>query len=413
MTYVPDPIVTIDGVDYTGSTVNSISIDSGRSSVDEQPRAGHATINLVILDDSFPAIELGNRLAVSIVDSIGGRHSIFTGFITDVVRSIGAQGGVGYVTNISITVVGPLAQMARFATSPNYAKEYDGTRIANILASVFAESWNEVNPALTWSAVTAGIDWAHYDPSGYVGTVETPGDYQLVNWGGGEVAADSLAAQVANSALGVLYESGDGYINYYSATARADNVATNGFLTITADKIVGSGLSSSMSTANLINLLTVEYDNGSSVTGQNADSIDLYGTYSSSRSTLLEKAAEANQQLTLMLETRSYPRENLSTVTVPLDNPTLDAAILDALIGVYCGLPVAITGLPSTIRSYPFAGFVEGHQWQITRTLASLTLTLSDYGLTQIQQNWGQVNPAETWNTLSLTLDWENARSVA
>lgn len=412
MIYNPEPTVTIDGVSYTGRTVNSVSISSGRASVDEQPRASYTTIELLQLDETPVVVDLGARVQVTIEDSSAVSQPVFTGSVTDIQYQL-VHGNAGELTRISISCVGPLAWMSRFASDPSYAKEHDGTRIENILASVFAESWDEVNPATIWSAVTAGVDWAHYDPSGYVGTVETPGDYELTNYTSGKVEALGLAAQAANSALGVLYESADGYINYYSATARADKVAADGFLDIPANYVLGSGLSSSISTANLVNDWTISYGNGSSVTATNGYSTDAYGFYAGSRDTQLEKVADANQQLDLLLATRSWPRQTLSAVAIPLHNPNLPDATRNALIGVYCGLPVQLTGLPSTIRNTPFAGFVEGHTWQITRSTVDLIITVSDYGLTQIQQNWSQVNAAELWNTLSLTLDWENARSVA
>lgn len=412
MTWQPNTTVTIDGVSYNSQTVARLSLTAGRTNVDEQPRAGYGTITLIQTDDQHINIDLGARLQVDIDNSTGNPTSIFRGLITDVNRSLTKHGAYGQVVQISIQVVGVLAWLARFSTTTAYSKKYDGQRIADILADVFAQSWSEVNATLKWNAVTPTLNWVHYDSSGFVGNIEQPGDYEMVAYAGDAVAADGYAAQVANSALGVLYETGDGFINYYSATARADEVATNGFTSIPSGYL-STAISSSSSTSDLANIWTVTDGTGTIKTAQDSASIDAYGFFAGSKTTLLHNATDAQQQADLLAATRAWPRENLAAVRIPLHNPDLPSATLDKLLAIYCGLPLEFPDLPSAIREYPFQGFAEGYTWNINLNTAELVITLSDYGLTQIQQNWTQVNAAETWNTLSLTLKWEDARSVA
>lgn len=410
--YDPQPVVTIGGVDYTSETINFVQITAGRSSINEQPRAGYATISLVIIDGTYPAITLNDVVGVNIANSDGTDPHIFTGYVTDVTRSIQAHGVTGTVVQIDVTVAGPLARLAKLQTAATYAKQYDGDRITAILQDAFATSWDEITPTtLTWATVDPTKTWLTYD-QGYVGTVATPGAYELHSYSGGLVEALSFANNCANSALGILYEDGDGLINYDTATTRQDNAAANGFTTVSSDYITATGAAASSRIADLINQITITYKDNGTYTAKNQDSIGVYGLFAAQRSTYLEKLAEATQQATLFLETRSIPRDNLAAINVPLHNPALPDATRDALIGVYCGFPISVPDMPTSIYQDPFIGYVEGYVWRITQHTADLTMTLSDYGLTALTQAWQQVNAAETWQTIQPTLTWENATVV-
>ena len=410
--YNPQPVVTVGGVDYTSDTINLVTITAGRTSIDDQPRAGYCTVSLLITDNTHPVILLNGLLRVAVVDSNGNDPYLFTGYITDVIRRIVATGNVGTAVQIDITAVGPLARLAKLETETGYPKQFDGDRMAAILGGVFTTSWDEVVPATgTWAAVDPTLAWQTYDP-GYVGNVDQPGDFEMYAYSGGAVEALSLTRLVANSALGILYETGDGLINYDASGTRIDRVGTSGFVSLGADYLTGTEIAADSRVADLINQLTITYKANASVTGSDAASIAAYGLFGASRGTYLESAAAANQQLAFFLETRATPRNNLAAVNVPLHNPNLPDMTRDSLLGVFCGLAVEIPDLPTAVYNYPFTGFVEGYQWRITRYTADLTMTISDYGLTAIQQAWQQVNAAETWNTLTPTLTWENARVV-
>lgn len=410
--YDPNPQVCINFTDYTSDTINSVSISAGRQSVDEQPRPSYAKVSVLVVDDSYPPIKLNDCLQVSVSNSTGIDPKLFSGYVTDITRQIVAHGQVGTAVLIEVSAVGNLARLSRFTTADSYSKEFDGDRIYNILQDALTTSWDEVPSALTWSALPSTTEWATYD-TGYVGTIDQPGAFELVAYSGGEVAAKSLTDQVADSALGILYETPDGYINYDAASARITRVANEGYTEVPAEFVVAAGTSSNISSADLINSMSVTYKNNDSVFGEDADSILIYGKQAGSKSTLLETEASAEMQRDLYLATRSQPRENISSVTIPLHNPDLPDATRDALLGVYCGFPLSIPDLPASIKTYGFAGFVEGYTWTLTDKTAFLTMNVSDYGLTAIQQSWQQVSSAELWNTISPTLDWENARTVA
>ncbi len=101
--YTPNPAVLIDGVTYTGDTLNGVSITTGRTSVDEQPRAGYCTITLITFDNDIPVAEIDHSVQVEIDDTTGNPVVIFAGFVSDIERSIQSYGSVGFATTTRIT----------------------------------------------------------------------------------------------------------------------------------------------------------------------------------------------------------------------------------------------------------------------------------------------------------------------
>jgi hypothetical protein len=91
---------------------------------------------------------------------------------------------------------------------------------------------------------------------------------------------------------------------------------------------------------------------------------------------------------------------------------SISDTLRDDLLGLTINKPIAISGLPANIYNTAFSGFVEGYTYTIARNELFLTLNVSDYALSQLQMNWLQVPATETWNTITPTLEWENARSV-
>lgn len=410
--YNPQPSVTIAGRTWDANVLDGITITAGRSSIDEQPRAGYCQIRLVNYTGVAPQIHLNDTVQVNVADSSGTDPRLFAGYITDIQRRMIGTGSKGRVNEVVITAVGPLARLSRFATAATYPKQFDGDRIAAILNDAYTTSWDELPATMQWDDIDPTKTWVTYEP-GYVGTVDTPGDFEIVDYSGGIASALSLCDQVAKSALGVLYETPAGYINYDSATARVDRAAASGFLELDANYCIGVGMETSASIGDMINSLTVSYKNNLEVSGDDADSINRYGLFAAKLTTLLESGTAAQQQLDQYLGTRSLERLNIGAVTVPLHNPDLPAATRDALLGVFCGTPLSVPDFPTSLLPTGFTGFVEGYRWEITNKTATLTMNVSDYGLTAIQQAWLQVNAAEAWNTLSATLEWQDVRIPA
>ena len=249
--------------------------------------------------------------------------------------------------------------------------------------------------------------------TGYVGTIETPGDFELYSYSGGIAAADSLCQAIAKSSLGVLYETPAGLINYDSASTRTGRVTADGFLSIDSAHLRPGGLSTATRVSELVNDLTIVYKNSATVSDTVPASQLQYGDFSSSINTFLEQGSQAQAQLDLYLATRSIARSTVGGITVPLHNPDLPDATRDALLAAYCGLPITIPNLPQQLTTLEFRGFVEGYSWTITNKTADLSMIVSDYALSAIQQAWRQVDTGEAWNTVSHALEWRDAREVA
>jgi hypothetical protein len=409
--YTPNPAVLIDGVTYTGDTLNGVSITTGRTSVDEQPRAGYCTITLITFNNDIPIVEIDHSVQVEIDNTTGTPVIIFAGFVSDVERSIQSYGSVGFATTTRITGVGSLARLnRRLVGGSGFSKEFDGTRIENIINEATAERWQDTPAGVTWASVDPTLTWQTYNP--YLGDIDTPGDYEIIAYSSGETNAFNLAGQVANSARGILYEGRDGRLNYDDSSHRVNEVAANGFTIIPTNVILAGNLSSIERMSDLANDVTIVYKNNDTVTGTNAGSISEYGQLAVSVSTLLHDQGAAEAIRDLYLTTRGYPRRSLSSITIPLQLDSMTNILRDDLIEVYNGMPLEINP-PDTIYQNNFAGFVEGITWTINQYEVFLTLYLTEYALSVLAQNWNQVSPLEAWNTVSGTLTWVDAQVVA
>lgn len=413
MPYTIDPKVTINGVEYKDKAINGVTLTNGRTTVDEQPRAGYATITLVTPDNTYPAIEIDQKVVVQVDDSTGTPVTLWTGWISDVESKIRAFGEVGWLNEQRITAVGSLTKLnRRLVGFDGYPKENDGDRIYDIIKEGAGVTWAEYQPASdTWADVNALLQWQNVDI--LVGNIDQPGDFELVAYSGGEAGALSLAQAAAQSGLGVLYESPDGKINYSDYSSRTDEVALNGFTIIDTDAILANGLSSVSRLADLANEVEVTYKNNQSEIDTEPTSIALYGLYSAKVATLLELQADAEQRVEYYLETRAFPRTRLNQITLALHLDQVSDVMRDSMLPMRVSKPISISGLPTSIYPNIFTGFVEGFTWTINRNELFLTLNVSEYALSQLAMNWSQVPPALEWADVSATLEWQEARVVA
>ena len=409
-TYDPYPTVTFNGnVTYADQTISSISIRSGRNDVTKQPQPGYASIQLWT-DASEPLdVALSQSVSISIDKGTTGTQDIFYGTISDIDISLSAYGSDGSIAIYSITAVGPLANLnRRLVGASNYAKEYDGTRILNILTEAFLTEWDDVSPTLTWAGLPTGVTWSSYDAVGQslvddlVANIDTPGQYELQAYSGGETDAYALAVQAANSGRGVLWENGTGSLHYDDYLARA--TATP--LELTADDILAQGLRTAAQWGEIVNDATLTYRAGEA-SARDEQSIIIYGQLSGTRSTQLHNLADAEAQAADFIESRAYPRMYPEQITIPLHSPTVSDATRDSLVAVYNGLRINTTALPAVFGT-TFDGFVEGYTWNLTRYTAELALTCSAYSETYSSIIWYQVPPTQTWATYNASIQWED-----
>ena len=409
--YDPYPTVTFgSATTYADNTISSISIRMGRNDVTTQPQPGYASISLWT-DASQPlAVSLSQAVSISINKGTSGTQEIFAGIISDIDISLQAYGSDGSIAVYSITAVGPLSQLnRRLVGAPNFAKEFDGTRIYNILSAAFLTEWNDVSPTLTWAQLPTGTTWASYDATNQAlidnltANVDVPGQYELMAYSSGEANAYSLATDAANSGRGVLWEGGDGDLHYDDYSSRS--AATP--LTLTANDILARGLRTAAQLGEIVNDANVTYRAGTANV-RDEQSVILYGQLSGSRTTQLHNLADAEAQAADFIESRAYPRMYPEQITIPLHSPTVSDATRDALAAVYNGLRIDTTALPEVFGT-TFDGFVEGWTWNLTRYTAELALTCSAYSETYSSVIWYQIPSTTTWAGYTpSTTEWQD-----
>ncbi len=409
--YDPYPTVTFAGTTtYADQTISSISIQTGRNDVTEQPQPGYASISLWT-DASDPLdVALSQSVSIAIDKGTSGTQELFYGTISDIDISLQAYGSDGSVAIYTITAVGPLAALnRRLVGGSGYAKENDGTRILNILSEAFLTEWDDVAPTLTWASLPIGVTWASYDAIGLalvdnlIANVDVPGQYELQAYNDGDTDAYALTTIAANSGRGVLWEGQDGDLHYDDYLARA--TATP--LVLTGDDLLAQGLRTSAQWGEIVNDAIVTYRAGQAE-ARDEQSIILYGQLSGTRSTVLHNKTDAENQAADFIESRAYPRMYPEQLTIPLHSPTVSDATRDALAAVYNGLRINTTELPAVFGT-TFDGFVEGYTWNLTRYTADLTLTCSAYSETYSSIIWYQIPPTTTWAGYTpSTTEWQD-----
>jgi hypothetical protein len=337
-------------------------------------------------------------VSISIDKGTAGTQEIFAGIISDIDISLQAYGSAGSIAVYSITAVGPLSQLNRHLVGGgNYAKEFDGTRILNILSEAFLQSWSDLAATVTWNDLPTETTWASYDATNVAlvnnltANVDVPGIYELMLYSSGENDAYTLAQQAANSGRGVLWEGGNGQLYYDDYASRASAIP----LTLIADDILARGLRTAAQWGEIVNDVNVTYRAGTE-NARDENSIIQYGQLSGARTTQLHNSADALSQAQDFLESRAYPRMYPDTITIPLHSPTVSDATRNALAAVYNGLRVKTSALPAVFGT-TFDGFVEGYTWNLTRYTAELTLTCSAYSETYLSIIWLQIPPTTTW----------------
>ena len=400
-TYTPYPKVIFAGInEYVDNTISGISLELGRRNIYEQAQVGIASISLWTDADTPLNVNLSDSVSVQIQNTNATYNTLFTGTISDIEITLPGYGEIGSVALYKITGVGVLAQLNRRLTGAvNYAQEFDGTRIYNILLDAFLGDWSEVPPTLTWSAVSNIVTWDSWDATNatllnsLAAQIDTPGDYELEAYTGGVINAWTLAQNAANSGRGYLFEGDDGTLFYDSYSSRATQVP----LTLTADDLLSAGLRQAAQWSEVVNDVTVTYTGSAEAYAADFVSQQSYGQLSGTRATQLENTADAQSQADAFLESRAYPRTYPERLSVALHSPTVSDATRDALISMHVGASVFTQDLPAVFGT-TFDGFVEGMTWNIDRYTATVSLTCSAISETYPHLVWLQIAPTVTWD---------------
>jgi hypothetical protein len=403
--------VLIDGVEYRSVTLANLSIQSGRTDIYSQAVAGYCNVSLINLDGSPVLAEINSSITIFVQDSTSTPVPIFGGSITDIILAVSSAGSNGMSQTITITALGALSRLPKVLTQGVLTKDYDGDQIYSILEGILYGAWNEVPAALTWAAYDATTTWANAENSG-VGEIDRPGNYELTARSAAVTDAYSLVAALATSGLGYIYEDSSGRIGYADSTHRGTYLATNGYVELSASEALASGLQTATRAGDVRNAITIKYKNNQEVSASDAASIALYGSLAQNISTTLERTVDATNQAAFYLALRAYPRANFNSINFQLGNSNLSDSDRDALIGVFMGMPVNISDLPSNM-GLNYQGFIEGWAFSAGYNSLDVALYLTPIAYSLDAFRWNDVPASETWNTLSPTLDWLNATVVA
>jgi len=406
--------VTIGGVQYQNAILANLTITSGRTNIYEQANAGYTNLELINLDHTNVLIEINDSLTIELQDSTATFVPIFGGSVVDVGIAVAEVGSVDYAQRIRIVALGALARLPKALTEGVLSDDFDGNQIYTILKEVLFLSWQEVPQALTWATYDPTTQWQDAENSG-LGEIDQPGNYELENRGADTTDVYSLVSALATSGLGYIYENAQGQISYADSTHRTTYLAANGYVDLTANHALASGLSIQSRAGDVRNTITLRYGNNSAleVSAVNPASVGLYGQLAQIFTTTIKHQADAQDQANFYLELRAYPRFNFNNITFELTNPELDDADRDDLINVFMGMPVNLANLPLNMSSGDFLGFVEGWTFSARYNQVSVSMILSPISFSLQAMRWNDVPIVEAWNTVNPTLDWINATIVA
>ena len=406
--------VTIGGVQYQTAILANLTISSGRTNIYEQAQAGYANLELINLDQSNVLIEINNSLTIELQDSTATFVPIFGGSVVDVGISVAEVGSIAYAQRIKIIALGALARLPKALTDGVLSHDFDGDQIYTILQQVLFNSWQQVPQALTWATYDPTEQWQNAQNTG-LGEIDQPGNYELAQRSSSRTDVYSLVAALASSGLGYIYEDANGQIGYADSTHRTNYLAANGYVDLTANQALASGLSIQSRTGDVRNNITIKYGQNSASETDASDSVSigLYGQLSQIFTTTLRHLHDAQDQAAFYLALRAYPQFNFNNITFELTNPELDDADRDDLINVFMGMPVDISDLPLNMVSGDFLGFVEGWTFTAAYNQVSVSMILSPISFSLQAMFWNDVPITERWNTVSPTLDWINATIVA
>ena len=398
----------IEGTEYTDVTLASMSITSGRSNIYEQAQASYANIVLIKSDGSAIVPQINDGLTIEVQDSTAAFVPIFGGTISDVEVSIQAAGSVMFVQSIKIIAVGALAKLNRTLTQGVLTKDFDGDQIYSILSDLFFNSWAEVPAAITWQNYEpATTTWATAENTG-LGDIDQPGDYELTSRSASNTTVYALVSALATSGLGQIYEDSQGRIAYADSTHRGLYLANNGYVELLVGDALYGGVKTVTRAGDVRNQITITYKANAQASAEDLESVAIYGNLAQNIATSLEHAADAADQAQFYLDLRAFPQAFFDSVTYELTNPTLGNSDRDALLEVFMGLPIRITDLPVNMGSQ-FEGYVEGWTFTSAYNKLQITLNLSPVAFSTVAEKWQSVSVAEAWNTLSNTLQWQNA----
>jgi hypothetical protein len=379
MTYKPNATVTVDGVDYTGDSINFVSIRFGRDNIWNQARPGYATIEILNDTNVDNGFDMNHSVVIKVENSTGTDVTVFTGVITSVVNKVDSSGQYGTAAIQTITAVTSMAKMSRAQIHlTNWPKELDDVRMTRI----FTE---------------AGVA---------IDVVDTPGVYEMEASTASPGDAYTLGARYAQMAFGQIYDTAADEIGFANESRRFVYARDNGYTAIPKSNILWRGIESEKTLADIMNSIILNWRAGS-VLRSDTTSISNYGKVEANIKAELHNEADAIFQADRYMTLRANPRTSLSSFQVQLDSSAVSNALRNTLIGCYMGLPIEIDNLPIPIKNTTYRGFVEGWNLRFSREQMVIDIKSSDFTYSITPTRWQDVPPADTWNSVGATVQWD------
>lgn len=408
MPWLPEWRVTVGDNTYT--TITNVSYSTGRMDIDRQATAGYCKIEIINTDGTPFTVNVTEKILLELKDTTGTYITVFGGEVSDFSIGVKSPNETGYVTYGTVLGIGALSKLAKAVYNTALVESLDGAQIAAILSAALNLNWNEVTPTDTWATYSPTVTWDTAES--YVGTVDS-GFYTMIAQAASATAkSQTLTDQIANSALGQLYENRYGNVCYADADSRSTYLAANGYTFLDADFAVPSSIKSTTQTARIRNSLIYKYGTGyaSTYSTSDSDSIALYGTFERSTESNIKNLSDITDIATRQLNLRRSPRNQLEAITFRLNNPNMTNSMLNSLIGIFFGQPVLISNLPSNILGGTFDGFVEDITMNATPTYVDLTLYITATDLSLSTTQWETVLPSTIdWASTNAILTWNNA----
>jgi len=411
MTWLPEWRVTVGDDVYT--TVTSVSFASGRLDIDRQCTAGYCQVEIVNTTGADFTINVTEPITLELKNSGGTYVTVFGGEVSDFNIGVRSPEETGYITTGKILGIGALAKLVKAVYNTALAEGLDGAQISAILGGALNLSWAEVTPTVTWDTYPATTTWNEAET--YIGTIDT-GFYTMISQAASATAkSQTLADQIATSALGQLYEEKDGDVSYDDADHRSNTLSTNGYTSLDGAYATPTSITATTQTSRIRNSLIYRYATGygSTYSTSDTDSIASYGLFERSFDSNIKNLADITDIANRELNLRRVPKASLGAITFRLDNPEMPNAMRDSLIGAYFGQPMLISNLPSNVLGGTFDGFVENVALRATPSFTEITLYISATEFSLSTTQWDTVLPSNiTWATTNATLIWNNATGV-
>ena len=410
--WTPDWLIKVNGQELTSVTLSNLTITSGRQDINSPTPPGYCSLQVINTDGTNYDFTINTSVTIEVKDTSGNFVPIFGGRISDLRQVVQSAGSNAIITSLRITAVGALAKLQRALFDGNLAQGLDGAQILDLLDDLLLNSWNEVPAAETWATYDLTETWAQAQNIG-LGEIDS-GEYTMVSRQINDSVIYPIANQIANSALGYLYEDANGNIGYADASHRQDYLVANGYTDLDARQAIASGIGVIQRQGDLSNKIVMDYGNNftNSYTAQDTTSQAQYGLFAEQFSSYLKNAADVEDVADRLIQLRAYPRDTFQSITFALQSPEVDNADRDALLNIFMGMPVRITNLPLNILGGEFTGFVEGWTFNASVSGLSITFLATPTEFSAFAQQWAQVNAAESWNSVLNTLEWQDAIGV-